>query len=324
VFAFHLPVGPIVAVGADGAARQRFALRPRFDGALKVGPSGQTAEAPLKSGGYVLALAPDLLFHRRVPALPRSRAALLGMAHDLFPFSPDTTLYAATPDADGDGARCWACRSDTWDRVLADLPEPAAVIVSPPEAAALEAAMTARLTSSVADLKSRPTLLVSPAPVIAVALSAAVLLAAVAGVESWQAARQGQRVALEDTLARLQEETAPTVAQRRSLIRMGAGLTALADLAGQPGARVPALLGRVFSALPSGSRIDEVVFRGEEVMISGLGNDAERWAVPLGVPPEGIEIADRPKVDRFTFRIPLAERPASAARQSSTEGKPPK
>jgi hypothetical protein len=296
---FLPPLGTILAIGADGKKAERFTLRPRPDGQLRVDIAKDNR--PLKAGRYILAVDPGMLFHRRMAALPRSRRALLAMAEDLFPFPLDETRFAATETRDG--VRCWACREETWEKIIGDLPAPGAVIIAPADPDALEEALSARLRSSVSDLLPHPALMVPPAPVVTGVLAIGCLALAIALVDRWDTARTDQIASLQAEVLRLEESTAGIRAQRQALIRMNAGLSALAEMTGHPAAELPATLGRVFSALPSGSHIDDIGFNDGRLTISGLGNAADQWGASLGAAPQDIEIADRPKTDRFTIRL---------------------
>jgi hypothetical protein len=260
---------------------------------------GETPSA----GGYVLAVHPGLLYRRRVPAVPGTRRQLRLVAQDLFPFDPDSTRYAASRGADG--GQCWAIRDDRYARLTEQLPAPLAVIVAQPDADSLTQALMGRLRSAVADLLDAPVYLLPPAPIVATGLVGVCLLLAVVGYGRWQDARQAQLAALESELQRLQTQTAPVREKRAALVRMNAAYSALSELENRPGAAALTRLYALMESMPAETRIDEVTFADGRLRVSGLSNAASSWARAAGVAPANLDIATRPKIDRFTFDIPV-------------------
>jgi len=311
-----LPLGRMLAL--DSAQTPHlFQIHLRPDGGLKVRPLKQGR----RSGQTVsfLALDPALLYRRRLGGRPRGRPELTAMATDLFPFDPASTLYAASRDGMAEtGFYCWACPEEQLEALRGELRSLKAVLIASPRAECLEAALTERLHSTLADLQPRPATLLPPASLVAAGLLALGLGLAVWGWSRWDGLRAARLAALESRVAALETKTTPLIEKRRALIRMQASYDALANLAETPGATLPGALARTWQAVPQGSHIDELIFTDQTLTVSGLGNDAEDWISGLGIPAQKIDIADRPSTDRFHFRWDL-KTPTTAENQPEEE-----
>lgn len=303
----HVPSGAVVVLDAEGTAH-RFRLRVRPDGAVRA--RADPGERPLRPNRYLLAVDPALPYRRRLPTLPRSRRQLRLIAQDLFPFDPDTTFYAATEA--GSEAQCWALPGEMYDRLIGELPPPAAAIVAQPRADRVTAAVAGRLRHAVADFLERPAFLMPVAPAVTAGLAGLCLVMAIAAYGHWQSVRQEQLQALERELDRLKETTAPLQRKRDALVRMNAQRRALAQLGEAPGVTALRKLYGLLDAMPENAHVDEIIYTDGRMRVSGLSNDAQAWAEAAGIPAERLDIARRPKVDRFTFNLPVPESPDGA------------
>ena len=294
----------VTAIESGAATAYRLQVRP--DGCIHVAHS-QTP--PTRRGRpFILALAPSMVFRRRITVQPRNSNHLRLMGEQMLPFDSQNLRFGVAR-LQGALYLCGVARSDLeaceqlWGK-------PAAILVAPCDREDLRHAIEDRLSLGViADLAERPRWLIGPAPVVTVALVAGLVGLVAGGWGVWNARYSQLHESLRQQIASLERETAPIVAQRRTIVRMDRAMQAHADFAGHTSAVTMASLTAVMGAMPTGTYLDSIDLTAERLVISGYGNDAATWLSRAQFPQSEVKITSLPKIDRFVASRPVGAPP---------------
>ncbi|MGQ0663448.1 MAG: hypothetical protein ACT4P2_07645 [Pseudomonadota bacterium] len=292
----RLPPRAVVAIGPD-RQRHYFRLRLRLDGRVKV----KRADG-VRSGAFILALDPDLVYRRRAAFVPAAASEMRATAASLFPFDAEGTSYAAAIGPGG--TEVFAAPRELRDELTDGLGEPQAIVVSAPSAAALTAAVNERLQrGEAADLGERPRRFMNPAVPICSALALALVGAMWGGIALSSAQGDALTQDIRKELRRAETAVAPLVQRREVIARMAVAMDEMDRLESSARGLTIETLGRVLVAVPPGVFIDKIEFAGDNLTLTGFGNQPLDWLGAFGVVHEDIIITKMPAADRFAARV---------------------
>lgn len=282
--------------------RLPFALALRWDGDVRVVPGSPPTRWPGR--GTIAVIAPERCLRRRLRVRPHNRAELRALAADLFPFDITEAPLALYQRSDG----LDVCVLAEADRTA--VAGATAALVAAPNAPAILAALHRRLAhGEVFDFAPAPPRLVGPAPVLA-ALHVVLLAATLGGALGLSMMGQSaQQRALRADALRLQEEAQPLSQRRQVTAAMVRGVEELAQFSRRPAAALVPQVAALLKDMPSGTLVDKIGFKGGQLTISGLGNEAADWLERNGVGDTELQVADLPKTDRFTVTKTLPLNP---------------
>lgn len=298
---FVLMPSHIEAVDKSGE-RHAFALSLCWDGDVTVVRGRPQTRWPGR--GAVAIVAPERCLRRRLRVRPHNSAELRALAADLFPFDIADAALALYQRSEGLDV-CVLAEGDKTATSGAT-----AVLVAEPTASAILAALQQRLVyGEVFDFSPAPPRLVSPAPVLAafhVTLLGAMLGGAIGLSVMGQSAQQH---ALRSEALRLQEEAQPLSQRRQVTAAMVRGAQELAQFSRRPATALPPQVDAILKNMPTGTFIDKITYKGGQLTITGLGNEAADWLERNGVADHELQVTDLPKVDRFTVTKALSPNP---------------
>ena len=290
----------VVFIGADGS-RRFFRVGMRWDGA----PRLRERSAARSRRGALLVVDSALPLRRlfRIPARLRgTRNVLLATAADAFPFDVDEGLFAlGERDAK---SYVFALERSRFDELTEDVAKPAAVLVASSGALAdVLAAVSGWLRDGpVRDMLGGPRPL---RPATFLLLGQALVLAGLAwfAVDSWMARNQTLAEQRQQLLELTRAQAEPLLEKRRSVFRMVEVDRALRNLHELPAARLATRVGSIIGALPEGTRIERIRLEGQQLVISGWGEDPAQWLDDAAV---SVKTKKYPKIDSFELTLELA------------------
>lgn len=275
-----------------------FMLRVRWDGDFHVTPWGKSR---WPGPGTLVAIDPAYCLRRRMRLMPRSAAELDAIAADLFPF--DLTDWHLALYQGPDSLEVCALDEKQYQALTAVA---STAIIAPASADAIGDALRQRLRhGALFDFVPKTRFLIGPAPLFAAANATALIavLGIIAGL--FVMGQSSQTRALRAEILSLQDKAAQVTQRRQATAMMVRSVNELTVFAKQPGGTLAPDLGRLLAAVPEGTAVDKILWKGQKLVISGLGNDALTWLQPLGIPEQAVEINDNPKLDRFTVTLSL-------------------
>jgi hypothetical protein len=276
--------------------RHEFRIRVRLDGRVAVvrGAAG-------RAGPFVLAVDPMLVYRRRAAFVPPAAADMQQMAAGLFPFDRETTAYAAASETE-----VFAVPRAELTALGDGLGEPQAVLVAPPTAPELTAALAGRLRrGEAADLSNHPRRLANPAALITAGLVVA-LAGVIWGVAAAATARDDSRLAeLRQQLRQIEANAGPLIQRRETIARMSVAMDETDRLEQSQRRLAIEMVGRLLVAVPPGAFIEKVEYAEQRIVLTGFGNEPLQWLGPFGVKPEDVIITKMPATDRFTARVKI-------------------
>jgi hypothetical protein len=223
---------------------------------------------------------------------------------DLFPFPLSEGMFCVGRGTDEYEAR--AITRGQWERVVEDWPGTVGTIIARCDEDSIRRGVLERLSDGrLADLLPQAPRLLSPAPLLCMALIAVLIAEIASGIVLWSGAINAANLEQREVLEKLRTEVAPLVERRKAIGLMNQQVDIVSKFSDQDSGRMLMTFNRITKELASGTYLDHMELSGQQLSLTGYGKDTSTWLHKLGLKIVNEDVQTLPLTDRFKVTFDL-------------------